>query len=102
VFVDDAAADLLGWDPAELTGRRVTAIVPPGLREAHVAGFARYQISRSPVLLGRTVRVPAQHRDGREVPVQLTIEAYHGGDGLRGFRAVLAPDPAGGADGPPV
>lgn len=93
VFASDEAAELLGWEPGELTGRRVTVIVPPALREAHLAGFARYLVTRTPALIGRQARVPARRRDGSEVLVDLLLEEHRGSEGHRGFRAVFTPVP---------
>jgi PAS domain S-box-containing protein len=76
VYANPAAARLLGWAPDELVGRRLTTIVPPRLRDAHVAGYSSYLITRTPKLIGHPVRVPALHRDGHEVPVELLLSAF--------------------------
>jgi PAS domain S-box-containing protein len=79
--VSAAAGRLLGWDPDELTGRRLTCIVPPGYREAHVTGFARHVHTGTAHVLGTELHLPALRRDGREVPVRLRIEQADAGDG---------------------
>jgi anti-sigma regulatory factor (Ser/Thr protein kinase) len=40
--ISSPLAQALGWDPDDLIGRRIVAIVPPRFREAHVAGFTRH------------------------------------------------------------
>ena len=89
VHVDGAAAALLGWEPDDLVGRRLTTIVPPALRGAHVAGYTRYQLTRSAVIVGKAVRVPALRHDGTIVEVSLLIRPYTSADGRRGFQARL-------------
>ena len=89
VHVDESAASLLGWEADDLAGRRLTTIVPPALRSAHLAGFTRYQLTRSPVIVGRTVQVPALRRDGSTVTVWLLIEPYTSSDGRAGYVARL-------------
>jgi hypothetical protein len=38
-------ASLLGWPPEALVGQRLTVVIPPELREAHLAGFSRLQVT---------------------------------------------------------
>ena len=87
VHVDEAAASLLGWEADDLVGRRLTTIVPPSLRGAHIAGYTRYQLTRSPVIIDTTVGVPALRHDGSTVEVSLLIQPYTSTDGRSGYRA---------------
>ncbi|MDQ3385165.1 MAG: PAS domain S-box protein [Actinomycetota bacterium] len=89
VHVDGVTAALLGWEPDDLVGRRLTTIVPPALRGAHIAGYTRYQLTRSAVIVGRAVRVPALRHDGTIVEVSLLIQPYTSADGRRGYQARL-------------
>lgn len=73
LYVNEEAAALLGWTRAELTGRRLTVIVPPELRESHLAGYARYQLTGEAHVLDRPIRVPALRRDGTQVDVELVV-----------------------------
>ena len=90
IFVNQAAGELLGWAPEALVGQRLTVLIPPELREAHLAGFSRLQVTGQPRILGVTVLVPALRRDGWCVEVALTIERLAGCGGRSAFRAVLA------------
>ena len=83
--VNPAAARLLGWSPADLTGRRLTTIVPPRLREAHISGYTRYLVTGTPQLIGRPVKVPALRRDGTEVAVELLLSVFVDDSGRRSF-----------------
>ncbi|HVL04990.1 MAG TPA: PAS domain S-box protein [Acidimicrobiales bacterium] len=91
ILVNEAAGQLLGWTPEALTGQRLTVLVPPELREAHLAGFSRLLVTGTPRILGRSVQVPALHRDGSPVEVALTIEQLAGNGGRRVFWAELVP-----------
>ncbi|MGI8757862.1 MAG: PAS domain S-box protein [Acidimicrobiales bacterium] len=73
IYVNDEAAELLGWARSELTGRRLTVIVPTELRESHLAGYTRYHLTGETHLLDRPVRVPALRRDGSQVDVELFL-----------------------------
>lgn len=52
IFVNEAAGELLGWAPSALVGQRLTVVIPPELREAHLAGFSRLQVTNEPRILG--------------------------------------------------
>ncbi|MBW3555932.1 MAG: PAS domain S-box protein [Actinobacteria bacterium] len=74
LYVSDSAGELLGWPPEELTGKRLTVIVPPELREAHLAGYTRFQVTGETGIIGVPVRVAAFRHDGTRVQVELTID----------------------------
>lgn len=69
-----AATRLLGWEPVEIIGRPLTeTLIPAELREAHARGMARYLATGEAAVIGRPVELPALHRDGHRVDVELTI-----------------------------
>ena len=88
VAVSPAALALLGWDGA-LVGRRIVEIVPPRLRERHIAGFTRHLLTGEGVILDTEVRVPALRRDGSEVEVHLLVRREYAADGRPCFVATL-------------
>ena len=91
IFVNEAAGELLGWTTDALVGQRLTVPIPPELREAHLAGFSRLQVTGVPRIHGSTLHVPALRRDGSSVKVSLIIEQLAARGGRGAFRAVLAP-----------
>ena len=90
IFVNEAAGELLGWTPGALVGQRLTVLIPAELREAHLAGFSRLQVTGKPRILGRMLQLPALRRDGSCVEVALTIEQLADHGGRSAFLAVLA------------
>ncbi len=73
-YVNSATARLLGWRSDELAGQPLTVLIPERLHAAHWRSFRRYVETRRPRLVGGpAVQVPARHRDGSEVQVELTI-----------------------------
>ncbi len=95
VYANPAAETLLRWPPGELVGKPITAIIPPGLRGKHTAGFNRHRATRAARILGRAIRVPALRRDGAEVRVELTVHAYRGGAGAEWYVASIREPGAG-------
>lgn len=74
IAVSGPAAELLGWSSEELEGHRLVAIIPPRLRDRHIAGFTRHLLEGSSRILGQPTPVAALRRDGSEVDVELLIE----------------------------
>ena len=89
--ISPAAARLLGWTPEELAGRRVVTIVPPHLREAHVAGFTRHLTTGQAHVLGVPVDLPVLCRDGRERLCRFVIDRVPAEAGRAVYVAWLTP-----------
>jgi len=85
-----AAERLFGWSAAEALGGPLDVIIPLPAREAHHAGMRRLLTGGEARLTGRTVQVEAIHRDGRLVPVELSLAAWRDRNGgLGGFGAII-------------
>ncbi|MFG3250495.1 SpoIIE family protein phosphatase [Streptomyces sp. NPDC048187] len=91
VAANEAAADLLGWTPDDLVGRRLTTLIPEHLRGRHTAAFTSMLLTGRTRIVGRSVPLPALHRDGRLVPVRLYIQTQETAEGRTVFVAQLAP-----------
>ncbi|MFI8489742.1 SpoIIE family protein phosphatase [Streptomyces rubrogriseus] len=100
VATNGAAADLLGWEPDQLVGRRLTTLIPEHLRERHTAAFTSMLLTGRTRIVGRSVPLPALHRDGRLVPVRLYIQTQETADGRTVFVAQLVPRATTFLDGP--
>jgi PAS domain S-box-containing protein len=69
-----AAEMLFGYTTAEAVGRPLAELViPPSRRAAHWAGLLRMLSGGTPRILDRRVEMRARRRDGRIVPVELTV-----------------------------
>ncbi|MFI0257658.1 SpoIIE family protein phosphatase [Streptomyces sp. NPDC017056] len=91
VVANGPAADMLGWQADDLVGRRLTVLIPEHLRGRHMAAFTSLLRTGQPHILGRSVPLPALHRDGRLVPVRLFIQTQGTADGRTVFVAQLSP-----------
>lgn len=91
IAANDPAADMLGWQRDDLVGRRLTTLIPEHLRERHLRAFSGLLRTGQPHILGRSVPLPALHRDGRLVPVRLLIQTQATADGGIVFVAQLTP-----------
>ncbi|WP_229213609.1 diguanylate cyclase domain-containing protein [Duganella sp. BK701] len=71
-----AAERVFGWSSEEAIGRDIAElIIPPAQRAAHRAGMARFADGIPGPFVNNRVRVTALHRDGHEIPVELSIGA---------------------------
>lgn len=72
-----------GWSAQEALGREVAeTIIPQRYRAAHRRGLAHFLASGEGPVLGRRLELVALHREGRELPVELTISATDAEEGL--------------------
>lgn len=78
-----------GWSRDMAVGRRLAdTIVPERYREAHTRGLAHYVATGEGPLIGRRVEIEALHRDGHELPVEISILARRA-DGAYTFVAFI-------------
>ena len=83
------AEEVFGWSRKEALGRELAeTLIPPGLRSAHKAALGRYLETGAPVIMNRTLELSALHRDGHELPIELTVWPLVQRDGLT-FNAFL-------------
>jgi diguanylate cyclase (GGDEF)-like protein/PAS domain S-box-containing protein len=85
-FWNKAAEEQFGYSAAEALGGSVEIIVPERFRSAHRAGVER--VAKATDYAGHTVELVAQHRDGHEFPVEISISTWMEG-GQRAFGALV-------------
>ncbi len=74
VEFNPAAERTFGYSRQDALGRTMAElIVPPSLRERHVAAFARFVKTREGSMLGRRVELTGMRADGSEFPVELAL-----------------------------
>jgi PAS domain S-box-containing protein len=68
------AAACFGWSDEEAVGRKLSElIIPEQHREVHERGLKHYLETGVGPVLNRHIEVSGLHRDGREIPVELSI-----------------------------
>lgn len=86
MIVADAGGLILHWNPAaermfglpmgEAVGTSLDLIVPEQMRGAHTNGMKRLVAGGRPRVLGTVVEVTAQHVDGRQFPVEMSLSMW--------------------------
>lgn len=84
---------LLGYRSGELVGQRLVELVPPRFRDAHIAGFTRYQLRGHGPLIDHPVVVPVLTAEGAEVVRELMVSVERAGSDATVFVAQLRPRP---------
>ena len=57
-------------------------IIPEAYREAHIKGFKHYLATGQGPVLNKRVELPAVHRDGHQLPIEMTIRTIKLGDSV--------------------
>ncbi len=69
-----AAEQTFGWKRHEVIGKTVAeTIIPPGFRDAHKKGLARFHQTGAGPVLGRRIELTALRSDGATFPIELAI-----------------------------
>jgi len=77
-----AAESTFGYSSDSVIGRPMhELIIPPGLRERHRAGLARYLKTGEARIIGKRIEMSAMRADGSEFPAELTVTSV--GDSSR-------------------
>ena len=73
---NDRSTDSFGWTWEEAKGHQLSELlIPPALRAAHERGLTHYLATGEGPVLDKRIEVMALHRDGREIPIELSITA---------------------------
>ncbi len=88
LVVNRAVERIFGHRPDELTGRPLTMLMPEYLRHVHEAALGRYLATGTRHINWTAVELPGLHRDGHEVPVEVSFGESKGLGGHT-FTAIL-------------
>jgi PAS domain S-box-containing protein len=93
IAVSRPLADALGWDVEDLVGRRVVTLIPPRLREAHVAGFTRHLTTGEAHVLDVALTLPVLRADGSELQARFLVQRASLSSGRAVYLAWIEPLP---------
>ncbi|MGH9946158.1 MAG: PAS domain S-box protein [Pyrinomonadaceae bacterium] len=88
LFVNPAAGKIFGYTVDEMLGEKLFMLMPEHMRGAHAAGMKRYKETGKRNIPWQGVELPALHKDGHEVPIEVTFGEIKSGD-KRFFTAVI-------------
>jgi len=73
LFVNHAVKTVFGFEPEEILHQPLTRLMPEQLRTAYRAGFSSYLETGDKHLDWRAVRVKGLHKDGHEIPLEISF-----------------------------
>jgi PAS domain S-box-containing protein len=76
LFVNKAAENIFGFSADEMLGQEITMLMPDYLRHIHKSAIARYTETGRKHINWARVQLPGHHKDGHEIPVELSIAEY--------------------------
>lgn len=83
VLVNGEAENLFGWGRADMMGQPVDMLIPDGVRGNHEAHRESYKKSPTRRPMGRGLDLLARRKDGREVPVEISLSPIQTAAGLQ-------------------
>ena len=90
--VNPAANRLLGYDPGELEGMPIEALVPPELRSGHITERMDYARRRRSRPHDTTRQLEAIRKDGQRVAAVISLGEWQSPDGPRYVAYIVADD----------
>lgn len=79
-MLNEAAADLFGYSPAELVGKHVSSLLPERYRMIHSMHVRNYTSAPAKRTMGDHLATPALHRSGAEIQIAASLSAVTIGD----------------------
>jgi diguanylate cyclase (GGDEF)-like protein/PAS domain S-box-containing protein len=70
------AQSTFGWTDAEAVGRSLAELlIPQRMRDSHTAGLGAFARTGTGPVVDKRIELSALHRDGREIPVEVSVAA---------------------------
>ena len=88
LLVNRHAEEIFGYDRGELVGASIETLVPPALRDGHVAHRGKYADAPRRREMGSGLELRAARKDGTEIPVEISLSPLHADGKLRVIAAV--------------
>ena len=80
-FCNRAVQRMFGYEREELLGKPLSMIIPERLRDPHRRGIERYLRTRERHIPWTGVELPVLHKDGHEVPCEISFGEWTNNDG---------------------
>ncbi len=81
IFWNTGAEKMFGYGSDEILGKQLSLLMPLHYREAHKIAMERFLSTGIPKVMGKTVELVGQRKDGSEFPVDISLSTWKkGGD----------------------
>ena len=72
-YVNPAAGQMFGYEPAEMLDKNLTVLMPERFRQSHLTSFRRYLTTGQKHIRWRAVELVGLHKSGREFPIEISF-----------------------------
>jgi PAS domain S-box-containing protein len=80
---------MFGYEPDELTGNSLVALIPPVYRDAHLKGMQRVKETHESRLSGKLLELQGLKKNGTTFPLELSLSTWEGGEGTMMATAII-------------
>ena len=87
-YFNPGAERIFGYGATEVNGKPLTVLMPERFRDAHHAGIARYLATGEARVVGKTVELAGQKKNGAEFPLELSLASWQRGSEIA-FTAII-------------
>jgi PAS domain S-box-containing protein len=88
VLWNPRAAEMFGYQPDEMLGETLEAIIPERFRSGHVEGLERVGSGGEQNVIGKTAELAGLDREGHEFPIELSLATWEV-DGERFYSGII-------------
>ena len=88
LYANESVERVFGYQPEELIGEKLTTIMPDRFHRMHLDAIDRYVETGERELNWNDIELPAERRDGEEIPLSITFEE-HSYEGKRVFSGIM-------------
>ena len=88
LFVTPNIEKLFGYTADEITGQNITILMPERFKEMHAKGFQNWVDTGNMQYAGKEIKAYGRRKDGREIPVSLTLGSYYDGPDIRAVATI--------------
>jgi len=72
-YVNPAAGQMFGYEPAEMLDKNLTVLMPERFRQIHLTSFRRYLATGQRHISWRAIELVGLHKSGREFPIEISF-----------------------------
>lgn len=87
--INQAAMDLFGYSEEEFANLKVEQLLPERYRSPHVEYRQGYMLNPTVRPMGQSKELYAKHKDGREIPVEISLSPLRRDDGASWVTAIV-------------
>ena len=88
IYLNKATEEAFGYTAEEMIGKSLTVLMPEKFHAAHQNGFERFLSTGETRVMGKTVELTGQRKDGTEFPLELSLTTWNT-HGSRFFTGVM-------------